>query len=59
MYRAPGRWMCPVLGRGECVLRWGEVSVPRGEQEVVDVPRRGGAGEVWHDGEEDVVLERR
>ena len=51
--------MCPALGRGECVLRWGEVSVPRGEEEEVDVPRRGGAGEVCHDGEEDVPLERR
>ena len=50
--------MCPALGRGACVLRWGEVSVPWGEEEV-DVPQQGGEGEVWHDGEEDVALERR
>ena len=27
--------MCPALGRGEWVLRWGEVIVPRGEEEEV------------------------
>ena len=42
-----------------CITGWVEVSVPRGEEEEVDVPRRGGAGGVWHDGEEDVALERR
>ena len=51
--------MYPALGRSDSVLHWGEVSVPQGEEEEVDVPRRGGAGEAWHGGEEDVALERR
>ena len=67
MARQGGAEAVPRLGgaealrRGECgcALRWGDVSVPRGEEEEADVPRRGGAGEVWHDGEEDVALEKR